>query len=736
MNPPPIYQNLTAGNDFHDIHILVVDDDPGMLESVKQLLEIHRYCVTTIKGGSQACRALSATSYDLLLLDLNLNGISGYDVMNFMNDHSIKTPVIVISGNTSFASVSKAIQRGALDYIKKPYDPEELLVKIKNTTTKIQREVLNIKMQRHLKKSEVLHRYIVNNSPDIICTIDHEGRIMFINTQIENFLGYKPQELIGKLYSEIVRPEDVERLNVFVKEKIRRGSGNYPSDKIEVCLVPKENYFKSRYFELTLFPVELNLLGFQPKNGNISGDKLFGVYAIAHDITERKEAKEYIHFQACHDLLTKLPNRASFEKSGRLAINKARQNNCIVAVLFLDLNRFKIINDSLGHAVGDQLLQSVTQRLESCLRKYDILSRFGADEFMLLLPEINAPENTRQVALKITDIMHAPFVIGDQEIFGNVSIGISFFPEHGETIEQLIQNAEIAMYQAKGRGKKGIQFFDKGMKTSSPHHLAMERDLRRALKNNEFEIVYQPQITINTGKVIGFEALVRWNHPEKGKIRPCEFIPVAEETRLIEDLGDWVLHHACCEVREWIKKGHDTIRLSINISPLQIENPLFVENFVHMLDTCQFPGKNMEIELTESILMADLEHMAQILNHLHKHSITVAIDDFGIGYSSLSYIQKLPIHTLKIDQSFMQSIQNETDESCLVNAIIAMGKGLHLCTVAEGVETMTQIKYLQNQGCDAVQGYYFGEPRSGEKCLRFLEETTLITTTACFVKAL
>ncbi|WP_169704345.1 response regulator [Candidatus Kuenenia stuttgartensis] len=276
MNPPPIYQNLTAGNDFHDIHILVVDDDPGMLESVKQLLEIHRYCVTTIKGGSQACRALSATSYDLLLLDLNLNGISGYDVMNFMNDHSIKTPVIVISGNTSFASVSKAIQRGALDYIKKPYDPEELLVKIKNTTTKIQREVLNIKMQRHLKKSEVLHRYIVNNSPDIICTIDHEGRVMFINTKIENFLGYKPQELIGKLYSEIVSPEDVERLNVFVKEKIRRGSGNYPSDKIEVCLVPKENYFKSRYFELTLFPVELNLLGFQPKKSEIiSGDKLF-----------------------------------------------------------------------------------------------------------------------------------------------------------------------------------------------------------------------------------------------------------------------------------------------------------------------------------------------------------------------------------------------------------------------------------------------------------------------------
>lgn len=736
MNPSPIYQNLTAGNDFHDIHILVVDDDPRMLESVKQLLEIHRYYVTTIKGGSQACQALLATSYDLLLLDLNLNGISGYDVMNFMNDHSIKTPVIVISGNSSFASVSKAIQTGALDYIKKPYDPEELLVKIKNTTTKIQREELNTKMQRHLKKSEVLHRYIVNNSPDIICTIDHEGRIMFINTKIENLLGYKPQELIGKLYSEIVSPEDVEKLNVFVKEKIARSSGNCPPDKIEICLVPKGNYFKRRYFELTLFPVELNLLGFRPKSRKISNEKLFGVYAIAHDITERKEAKEYIHFQACHDLLTKLPNRASFGERGHLAISKARQNNGIVAVLFLDLDRFKTINDSLGHAMGDRLLQSVTQRLESCLRKYDTLSRFGADEFMLLLPEINAPENARQVALKITDIMHAPFVIGDQEIFGDVSIGISVFPEHGETIEQLIQNAEIAMYQAKGRGKKGVQFFDKGMNTSGPHRLAMERDLRRALKNNEFEIVYQPQITINTGKVIGFEALVRWNHPEKGKIRPCEFIPVAEETRLIEDLGEWVLHNACCEVREWIKKGHDTFRLSINISPLQIENPHFVENFVHMLGICQFPGENMEIELTESILMADLEHMAQILNHLHKHSITVAIDDFGIGYSSLSYIQKLPIHTLKIDQSFMQSIQNETDESCLVNAIIAMGKGLHLCTVAEGVETMIQIKYLQNQGCDAVQGYYFGEPRSGEKCLRLLEETTLVTTKECFVKAL
>ncbi|MBM4053326.1 MAG: EAL domain-containing protein [Planctomycetes bacterium] len=707
------------------MQVLVVDDDPKMLEGVRQLLEIHRYSVSTAEGGAQACLELLKKSYDVLLLDLHLDGISGYDVMEFIKDNSIKTPVIVISGNSSFASVSKAMQMGALDYIKKPYDPEELLITIKNTTSKKQLEEINTKMQRQLKKSEALHRYIVNNSPDIICTLNHEGRIMFINSKIEKFLEYKPHELIGKQYSEIVNPDDIEKLNLFVKEKILHNPGDYQPDKIEVRLVPKGNYFQSRFFELTLFPIELNSLGFQPKSAN---EKLFGIYAIVHDITERKEAKEYIHFQACHDLLTKLPNRAFFEDRGRIAISRTNQNNCTVGVMFLDLDRFKVINDSLGHAMGDRLLQSVTNRLESCLRKYDTLSRFGADEFMLLLPEISSRENAEHVALKIIDIMREPFMLGNQEIFVDITIGISILPDGGETIEQLIQDAEIAMYHAKSRGKKGIQFYDKEMNASSPHRLVMERDLRRALKNNEFEISYQPQIALNSGRIIGFEALARWNHPEKGKIRPIEFIPIAEETRLIEDLGEWVLRNACSEALEWIKKGYDMIRLSINISPMQIENPRFVEKFLHILDICKFPGKNMEIELTESILMTDLERMAHILNQLHKHAITVAIDDFGIGYSSLSYIQKLPIHTLKIDQSFMHSIKNETDESCLVNAIIAMGKGLNLNTVAEGVETMTQIKYLQNLGCHAVQGYYFGEPRSGQKCFDLLTETTFVTS--------
>ncbi|MCF6147151.1 MAG: EAL domain-containing protein [Candidatus Kuenenia sp.] len=727
MNQQPLYQNLTAENDFREMQVLVVDDDPRMLESVKHLLENHRYSATIAGGGAQACQELLKTQFDLLLLDLNLDDISGYDVMNFMNDNSIKTPVIVISGNSSFASASKAIQMGALDYIKKPYDPEELLVTIKNTTTKKQLEEINTKMQRQLKKSEALHRYIVNNSPDIICVLDHEGRIIFINAKVEKFLEYKQHELIGKLYSEIVNAEDIERLHFFVKEKILHNPGDCKPDKIEVRLVPKGSCSQCRFVELTLFPVELNSLGFRPKKRVTSREKLFGIYAIAHDITERNEAKEYINFQACHDLLTKLPNRAFFENRGRLAIGRATQNKCIVAVMFLDLDRFKIINDSLGHAMGDRLLQSVTQRLGACLRKHDTLSRFGADEFMLLLPEISTRENAEIVASKIIDIMHEPFMLGGQEIFVDASIGISVFPGNGETIERLIQNAEIAMYNAKGRGKKRVQFFDNKMNISSSNRLVLERDLRRALKNNEFEICYQPQIAIDTGRIIGFEALIRWNHPEKGKIRPCEFIPVAEETKLIEDLGEWVLGNACCEVREWIKKGYDRIRLSVNISPMQIEDPRFVEKFLHILNICDFPGRNMEIELTESILMTDLERMAQILNQLHKQSITVAIDDFGIGYSSLSYIQKLPIHTLKIDQSFMQSIQSETDESCLVNAILAMGKGLKLNTVAEGVETMAQIKYLQNMGCDAVQGYYFGEPRSGEKCFNLLTETTFVT---------
>jgi len=388
--------------------------------------------------------------------------------------------------------------------------------------------------------------------------------------------------------------------------------------------------------------------------------------------------------------------------------------------MFLDLDRFKVVNDTLGHAMGDRLLQSVAMRLESVLRAGDTLSRFGGDEFTLLLPAISSKEDARKIARKIINILKEPFLLGDHEVFVGVSIGVALYPEAGETMEQLVQNADVAMYHVKGRGKDGYQFFTEAMNVDCSQRLKLERDLRKALENDEFRVYYQPQVDTRTGQVVGVEALIRWHHPERGIIFPSEFIPLAEETKLIADIGDWVLQSACTEVRQWIAAGLSNIRLSVNFSPMQVEHPRFVESLLKQLQQCGFPTANFEVELTENLIMRDLENITQKLNLLASQGITIAIDDFGTGYSSLYYLNKLPIHTLKVDRSFIKDIRDNTGESCIVNAIIAMAHGLKLNIIAEGVETSHQLEYLRQLKCHEVQGFYFGKARPGTELLQSL----------------
>jgi diguanylate cyclase (GGDEF)-like protein/PAS domain S-box-containing protein len=682
--------------------VLIVDDELRLLESLDSLLKAQGYQTVCAQGGLKACEQLAQRSFDLILLDLNMADMNGHQVMDFVSKSELETAIVVVSGESSFSSVSKALRRGAYDYLRKPYDPEELLTTVNSALQKVILEKAHNTMQTRLQKSEELHRYIVNSSPDIVFMLDKNGRFTFLNNKIETILGYKKTDLIGRHYKSIIDPSDIERAHYLFEEQSGKRRESWGS---EIKLLAKRQNHSARHFEITFFPIERQV---NKKPNGIAESKIIGTYGTARDITERKEAEEFINFQAYHDLLTRLPNRALFKDRLNISLAQAKRNKSNLAVMFLDLDRFKIINDTLGHAMGDRLLQSVSQRLESCVRKCDTLSRFGGDEFTLLLPTLSSAEDARTIAKKIIRTLKEPFILGDHEVYVGVSIGIAVYPNGGDTVEQLIQNADVAMYHVKGRGKDGYQYYNEAMAIHTSNRLNLERDLRNALENNEFRVYYQPQISTLTGKMIGVEALVRWQHPERGLIFPGEFIPLAEETRLMSDINDWVLKTACKEVKAWIDHGHSDIRLSVNFSPLQVEHPRFVQRLLSCLRLTNFPPNKFEIELTENVIMNDLENMTQKLRQLSEHGLTIAIDDFGTGYSSLNYLRKLHIHTLKVDQSFIQDIRDTQNEACIVNAIVSMAHGLKLNIVAEGVETKTQLNYLKSLGCHEIQGFYYG----------------------------
>lgn len=707
--------------------ILIVDDEVRLLNSLENLLLSKGYQVVAAQGGLQACEKLSNQEFDLILLDLNMADLNGHQVMDFIAQKGIDIATIVVSGEASFSAVSKALRRGAYDYLRKPYDPEELLSTINSALEKVMLEKAHHAMQSRLQKSEELHRYIVNSSPDIVFMLDTEGRFTFLNNKVESILGYKKTDLIGRNYLAIIEASDSDRASYLFEEQFGKKVGNRKDTwSSELRLKAKKLDHTARHFEITFFPIERKIKSAATDiNGNPKTiSKIIGTYGTARDITERKEAEDFINFQAYHDLLTRLPNRALFKDRLNISIAQAKRSKNHVAVMFLDLDRFKVVNDTLGHAMGDRLLQSVAQRLEGCVRKGDTLSRFGGDEFTLLLPSISSPEDARTIAKKVISTLKAPFDLGEHEVYVGVSIGIAVYPNAGNTVDQLIQNADVAMYHVKGRGKDGYQYYNEDMAIHTSNRLSLERDLRNALDRDEFKVYYQPQISAKTGKTIGVEALVRWQHPERGLIYPGEFIPLAEETRLMPDINEWVLQSACKEVKTWIDNGHKDIRLSVNFSPLQVEHPRFVQRLLSSLRQADFPPTNLEVELTENVIMNDLEHMTQKLRQLSEHGVTIAIDDFGTGYSSLNYLQKLPIHTLKVDQSFIKEIEDTHDDACIVNAIVSMAHGLKLNIVAEGVETETQLNYLKSLGCQEIQGFYFGRAVPGKEALNLIGTTT------------
>jgi diguanylate cyclase (GGDEF)-like protein/PAS domain S-box-containing protein len=454
---------------------------------------------------------------------------------------------------------------------------------------------------------------------------------------------------------------------------------------------------------------------------NTQGQALFGLGTV-RDITERKLAEERIQYLAHFDVLTGLPNRTQLDDRIKYAISLAKRNNGKLVVMFLDLDRFKDINDTLGHSIGDALLIELAGRLPTVLREEDTVSRFGGDEFIIMLPNSDLGGVT-QVAQKLLDIIARPYRIETYDLNVTASIGIAMFPDDGSTLEMLSKNADTAMYKDKREGRNSYSFFTADMQAHSTRNLQLVNALRHALEKGQLHLVYQPQLSMHDGRIIGAEALLRWQHPELGMISPAEFIPVAEDSGLILPIGEWVLRQAVRQVKAWMDEGLAPLIVAVNLSAVQFHHPNLPELVTRVLEEECLPPEYLELELTEGGAMDNPQGAIAFMNKLHERGIKMSIDDFGTGYSSLSYLKKFKVYKLKIDQSFVRDISTDAEDKAIVSAVISMAKSLGLQTIAEGVETVGQLAFLREQGCDEIQGYYYSKPLAPEQFRAYVKNS-------------
>jgi diguanylate cyclase (GGDEF)-like protein/PAS domain S-box-containing protein len=681
------------------LRLLVVDDEPRLRSSLGLLLQAAGRQVDECGTGREAMAALSRGGYDLVLLDLRLPDMTGLDVMDWLGARLASMIVIVVSADDVIDSAIGALRRGAYDFVRKPYQPEELLRTVDNALQRKRLERTNALISARLQQSERLHRYLVDHSPDIIYMVDESGRFGYLNPTVAAMLGYERSELVGQHYSAVVHEDDLERAQHAFAE---RRTGERASRNVELRLHRKA----STEAPLT---VALSATGVYIEESGATPGRFLGTYGVARDISERKRAEEKISFQAYHDLLTQLPNRILFLDRLSVALVSARRNRRLVGLLFIDLDRFKLVNDTLGHAEGDQFLKGVAARLKSCLRRSDTLARMGGDEFTILLPELSQPEDAAILTEKVIEELRRPLEVGGQEIRPTASIGVALYPNDGEDPDTLIKHADIAMYHVKAAGKNGYAFFGPDMNVAFHQRLTIENDLRRALECGELELRYQPQVSLSRRQVVGMEALVRWRHPVEGLLEPARFIAVAEEAGLIARISDWVLDEACGQLARW-RVDFDGLRMAVNLSPREFEKGDVVERVTAALARYRLPCQALDVEITENLMMRDVEPVINTIRRLRDSGVRVSIDDFGTRYASFGYLQKFSVTSLKVDQTFVRDLTAERPYSPIISAIVGIARGFDLHLVAEGVESPFQRDMLRTLGCDEMQGFLFGHP--------------------------
>jgi diguanylate cyclase (GGDEF)-like protein/PAS domain S-box-containing protein len=546
-------------------------------------------------------------------------------------------------------------------------------------------------VNRTLDVEKQLNQTIVQSSPLAIYTRDRNGRVTAWNLAAEKLFGWRADEIVGKPLLSV--PPGKEKETEALRQKVLRGEN----------IIQMEVQRQKR--DGTLFDLSTTLAPLRDGHGEING-----YLAIATDITERKASEKQIEFLAYRDVLTGLPNRLLLHDRFEHAVGFAERSGTKLALLFLDLDNFKTINDSLGHAVGDLLLKEIARRLGDCVRDTDTISRQGGDEFLIVLPDLRGADAITPVLLKIRERLQAPFELDGHELTTSASVGVAIYPDDGLDFDTLLKKADTAMYRAKDGGRNSYRFFDEQMNVEAVEHLHLKNGLRRAIERAEFVLHYQPQIDLSTGSIVGAEALLRWNHPEFGMIPPARFIPVAEDSGLIVPIGEWVISEACRQGVAWRAAGLPPLVMAVNLSAVQFKRGDVEQTVTQALKSSGFDPQLLELELTESILIHNTDNVLATVQRLKLLGVKLSIDDFGTGYSSLSYLKRFDVDKLKIDQSFIRDLGTDPDDAAIILAIIQMARSLNLKTIAEGVETAEMLSQLQQFKCDEAQGYYFARP--------------------------
>lgn len=713
--------------------ILIVDDISANLVALRHILKKVDADIIAAGSGNEALAATLDHEFCLILLDAHMPEMDGYETAEILssNENTRHIPIIFITAAyKDELHRLKGYSAGAIDYIQKPIEESILLSKVKlflqlylqKTELRELAESLEEKVERRtaalqleIEQRELSESNLRENQNTLAqtqrmariggCSYNGQGEIKW-SDQLLDIFGLTTESVPSIMeLQQIVDPKDIDRI--------------------------LEDFRKAENSNITEYETEFDfsLPGGEKRTANSiasikrsASGKIILIEGAIQDITERKEAESIIKHMAHHDELTGLANRNLFHIKISEAFALAKRSNTTVAVLLLDLDHFKDVNDTLGHMVGDKLLQKVAFRLNQCCRETDTIARLGGDEFAIISVQLKSSADAVPLAMRCIRNLSREYAIDGNSIHTGTSIGISSYPIDSEDATQIIKNADVALYQAKDRGRGTYRLYNEKMDREIHQRKAIEHDIRKGIERSQFELYYQPQLDINTRKLTGLEALIRWRHPEKDLVSPDFFIPIAETSGLIIELGEWVLREACRQLKYWRDQKLNIPYVSVNVSVLQISNGHFVENLRLILNETKLLPENLELEITESVVMEDLRLMIEVLSSLHELGVSVAIDDFGTGFSSLSYLKNLPLTKLKIDKSFVKNIEEDAGDAVITKTIIDLGHNLGLSIIAEGVETEAQATILKSQSCDSAQGYLYAKPMSASAVPPWVED--------------
>jgi diguanylate cyclase (GGDEF)-like protein/PAS domain S-box-containing protein len=691
--------------------ILLIENDPAAAEEIRAALVTSNSALFEVKWVrqlSEGIECLSEKGIAAVLLKLSLPDSHGIETFDKLYSAAPDIPILILGGNDNEVLAKQAVGGGAQDYLLPGHlDSYSLTRALRNA---IERKAVEDAL--YVEKERAL--VTLNSIGDAVLCTDMSGSITYLNLVAETMTGWNREEAIGKPLAVVFRIIDGPSREVARDPMEMAVEQNRTVGLTVNCVLIRRDGFESA--------IEDSAAPIHDRAGRV-----IGAVIVFHDVSAARAMSLQMTHAAQHDVVTNLPNRLLLSDRISQAIFLAHRQKKHVAILFLDLDRFKCINDSLGHAVGDKLLQSVSTRLMASVRGSDTVSRQGGDEFVVLLSEIAYPGDAAKSAQKILLSLSAPHLLGGHDLQINGSIGISIYPEDGADAETLIKNADTAMYHAKEKGRNNFQFFTAAMNLKAVERQSVECKLRGALEREEFLLLYQPKVSLNTGEITGVEALIRWQQPDRGLLLPFQFVPIAEDCGLIVPIGRWVMREACRQARAWQDAGLPPLPMAVNVSAVEFRDKSFVEGVQTILRETGLEGRYLEIELTEGVLMEDAESTGSVLQELKVMGVQLAVDDFGTGYSSLSYLRQFPIDVLKIDQSFVHQISNGIDDSAIVSAIINMGKSLKHVVVAEGVETPAQQAYLQTQQCTQGQGYLFSRPLAAPQFAHLLHMGIAVT---------